>query len=58
MRLLMLLVTVFWSGVFLLAARMMAAAQSPPVAYVAAVLGVGAVSGLCLSLIIIWLAAT
>lgn len=57
MRALMLLVTVFWSCVFLSAARMMAMARSPPAAYAAAILGVGAVVALCLSLIIIWLAA-
>ena len=57
MRALMLLTAVFWSCVFLWAARMMAMAQSPPAAYAAAILGVGAVVALCLSLIIIWLAA-
>jgi hypothetical protein len=57
MRALMLLVAVFWSCVFLRAAPMMATAKSPPAAYVAAILGVGAVVALCLSLIIIWLAA-
>jgi hypothetical protein len=58
MRSLSLLVTLFWSGVFLLAVRMMALPQSPPAAYAAAILGAAAVGGLCLSLIIIiWPAA-
>jgi phosphate/sulfate permease len=56
MRSLMLLTTLFWACVFLLAAWLMSAARSPPAAYAAAILGVGAVGGLCLSLIIIWLA--
>jgi hypothetical protein len=57
MRSLMLLTTLFWACIFLLAARMMAIARSPPAAYAAAILGVGAVGALCLSLIIIWLTA-
>jgi hypothetical protein len=55
MRSLMLLMPVLWVCVFLLAARVMTLAQSPSTAYAAAVLGVGAVGGFCLSLIIIWL---
>lgn len=57
MRMLMLLTTIFCGCVFLLAARMMATAQSPPAAYAAAFLGVAAVGALCLSLLIIWLIA-
>lgn len=57
MRSLMLLMPVLWACVFLLAGRVMALAQSPQAAYVAAILGVGAVGGFCLSLIIIWLSA-
>lgn len=57
MRTLMMLVTIFWGGVFVLAARLLATAQSPPAAYAAAMLGAGAVGALCLSLLIIWLTA-
>ncbi len=57
MRSLMLLTIIFWGCVFLLAARLMAMARSPPAAYAAASLGVAAVGALCLSLLIIWLAA-
>ncbi|HUZ33106.1 MAG TPA: hypothetical protein VMV19_13535 [Xanthobacteraceae bacterium] len=57
MRTLMLLVAAFWGCVFLLAARLMAAARSPPAAYAAAILGVAAIGALCLSLLIIWLTA-
>jgi hypothetical protein len=57
MRTLILLSAIFWGCVFLLAARMMAVAQSPPAAYAAAILGATAVGALCLSLLIIWLAA-
>jgi hypothetical protein len=55
MRSLLLLVTIFWGCVFLLAARMLAVARSPPAAYAAAVLGVAAIGALCMSLLIIWL---
>jgi hypothetical protein len=57
MRSLLLLMPVLWACVFLLAGRLMATVQSPPAAYAAAILGVGAVGGFCLSLIIIWLSA-
>jgi hypothetical protein len=57
MRMLMVPVTAFWVCVFLLAARLLGAARSPPAAYAAATLGVGAVGGLVVSLFIIWLAA-
>jgi hypothetical protein len=57
MRLLMLLATVFCGCVFLLAARMMAVAQSPPAAYAAAALGIVAIGALCILLPIIWLTA-
>jgi hypothetical protein len=57
MRLLMLLATAFWGFVFLLAARLMALAQSPPAAYAAAALGIAAIGALCMSLLIIWLTA-
>lgn len=52
-----LLTTIFWSCIFVVAARMLAAAQSPPAAYAAALLGAVAVGGLGLSLIIICLVA-
>jgi len=54
---LVLLTKMFWGCVFLLAARLMAAAQSPPAAYAAAVLGVAAIGALCVSIVIIWLTA-
>ncbi|HEY1983322.1 MAG TPA: hypothetical protein VGH13_24840 [Xanthobacteraceae bacterium] len=57
MKLPLLLAAIFWGCIFLLAARKMAAAQSPPAAYAAAILGVAAVAGLCLSVFIIWLSA-
>lgn len=57
MRSLMLLMPVLWAFVFVLAGRVMATAQSPPAAYAAAMLGIGAVGGFCLSLIIIGLSA-
>jgi len=57
MRTLMVLVTIFWAGVLLLAARAMATAQSPPAAYAAALVGAGAVGALGVSLLIIWLVA-
>jgi hypothetical protein len=55
MQLPLLLAVVFWGCGFLLAARKMATAQSPPAAYAAAILGVTAVGGLCVSILIIWL---
>jgi hypothetical protein len=57
MQSLILLTTMFWGCLFVLAARMMAVAQSPPAAYAAALLGVVAIGGLGLSLLIICLAA-
>ena len=57
MRWLMLFTSSFWACAFVLAVRMMVVARSPPTAYAAAVLGLGAVGGFCLSLIIIWLTA-
>jgi hypothetical protein len=57
MQTLILLTTLFWGCLFMLAARMMAVAQSPPAAYAAAILGVAAVGGLGLSLFIICLVA-
>jgi len=57
MQSLILLTTIFWGCIFLLAARMMAVAQSPPAAYAAAILGLAAVGGFCLSILIICLSA-
>jgi hypothetical protein len=57
MHSLALIIPIVCICVFMLAARLLAAARSPPAAYAAAILGVGAVAALCLSLIIIWLAA-
>lgn len=58
MRLLALLMAVLGGSGLLLAARMMALAQSPPIAYAAAVVGVAAIAALGVSLLIICLAAT
>jgi hypothetical protein len=55
MKLPLLFAAIFWGCIFLLAARKMTAAQSPPAAYAAAILGVTAVGGLCVSIFIIWL---
>ena len=57
MRTLMLLASVVWGCVFLLAAWLLAQARSPPAAYAAAILGAAAVGALCISLFIIWLTA-
>jgi hypothetical protein len=57
MRSFMLLIATVSVCGLLVAARIMAVAKSPPAAYAAAILGVAAVGALCLSLLIIWLAA-
>ena len=57
MRLLALLAALMGLGGLVLAARMMSVAQSPPAAYAAAALGAVAACALCVSLLLIWLAA-
>ena len=55
MQTLSILFALVGAGGGLLAARMLAAAQSPAGAYLAAASGLAAVGALCLSLLIIWL---
>jgi hypothetical protein len=57
MRLLVAFTVLVCVACTLVAARLLANAQSPPVAYAAVVLGAGSVAMLCLALMIIWLMA-
>jgi hypothetical protein len=56
MRSLMLLATLFWLAVFVMAARVTGRAQSPVAAYAGAIASAAAVVALGLSLLVIWLA--
>jgi hypothetical protein len=58
MRSLALLIAILCICGFLVAARIMAVAQSPPAAYAAAILGVTSVGAFFISLLIIWLATS